>query len=194
MSTAVLAPLGVLLTYHANKDSGVFNADLYKNAFHWLFALRTKRNLTIKEVIIDDPDYVALGKQLTKLSAACTTYLQTTLAGKWPNYISLFTGSNHSRALLVINARYNDIVTQLSNSRRQDIIHLLNMLPVISATGHVTPFPRKWMNIAAGLFLPVGILLYARACFFRQRLQTDLQQIIKTNNEIQYIINERILK
>jgi lipopolysaccharide export system permease protein len=195
ISTVVLAPLGVLLTYHANKDSGVFNADLYKNAFRWLLAQRTKRNLTIKEVIIDDPDYASLNMQLSKLSTACNTYRQTSLAGRWPNYISLFTGDcNHSRTLLVINARYNDIVAQLSNSKRQDIINLLNMQPVISVNSHVSPFPRKWQNTAVGLCLPVGILFYARACFFRQRLQTDLEQIIKTNNEIQYIINERILK
>ena len=48
MSTTVLAPLGIVLTYQANKDSGVFNADLYKSVFRWLLALRTKRNNVVK--------------------------------------------------------------------------------------------------------------------------------------------------
>ena len=36
ISTFVLGPLGIFLTYQANRDSGVFNPDLYKTAFRWL--------------------------------------------------------------------------------------------------------------------------------------------------------------
>ena len=195
MSIAVLGPLGIFLTYQANRDSGVFNVDIYKNVFRWLLGLRIKRNLVMKEVIIDDPDYTTLPDQLTALNAACDSYEKSALAGKLPNYFRIFTGNtNRDRALLTINVRLNDIVTQLSNSRRQEILNLLNTIPVLSVGVHASPFPRKWMNMIAGLCLPVGILLYARACFFHQRLQKDLKQIKKINNDIQYIINERILK
>ena len=195
MSTFVLGPLGIFLTYQANKDSGAFNIDLYKDAFRWLFGLRTKRNLVMKEVIIDDPDYVVLSNKLSELSDACKAYVRNTLKSEWPSYIQIFSGStNRDRSLLSINMRLNEIVSQLSNSRHQEILNLLNTLPVLSVGAHSTPFRHRWMNISAGLFLPAGILLYARACFFRQRIRKDFKQIIKTNKELQYIINERVLK
>jgi hypothetical protein len=49
------------------------------------------------------------------------------------------------------------------------------------------------MNVMAGVLLPFGVLLYARACYFRHRLKGDLKQIVMTNKEIQDIINERKL-
>jgi lipopolysaccharide export system permease protein len=57
LSTMVLAPLGAFFTYQANKDSGIFNGDSIKAFFRMVFAIPEKRHITIKEVIIEDPDY-----------------------------------------------------------------------------------------------------------------------------------------
>lgn len=195
MSTSVLAPLGIFLTYQANRDSGVFNVDHYKSAFCWLLALRTKRSNAMKEVIIDDPDYCAVSADIAALSAACKEYNRTRLSRLLPGYVSLFTaGNNRDRALLEANVRLSRIVEQLGNSRQHEIINKINTYPVISVNAHIAPFPRRWMNVAAGVMLPIGLLLYVRAVFFRYRLKGDLKRIVKTNKEIQYIINERILK
>jgi lipopolysaccharide export system permease protein len=194
VSTVVLGPLGVILTHQANKDSGVFNVDIYKNAFRWLLALRPKRNLTMKEVIIDDPDYAIILRELEELTTACKTYNHTHKPGRLPNYVHLFANHSRDRSLLAINVRLNDIIEQLGNSRRQDILNLLNAYPVISAGAHSSPFSRRWMNITVGIVFPAGILFYARAYFFRRRLSKDLRQLVKINKEIQYLINERIFK
>ena len=194
MSTAVLAPLGVFLTYQANKDSGVFNPDLYKVAFRWLFGLRVKRNNLLKEVVIDDPDYARIGEELMSLSRDCKEYSRTYLKTFFPDIVGMFTARNgHDRALIAINRRLNSIVSQLSNSRSQEIINKINTYPTLSVGAHTAPFPRKWMNVAAGVLAPVGVLLYARAVFFRRRLKGDLKQIIRINKEIYYITNERKL-
>ena len=194
MSTAVLAPLGIFLTYQANRDSGVFNADIYKNAFRWLLGLRSKRHLAMKEVIIDDPDYADIQERLTTLTAACKEYNRSQLRGFFPHYLRMFTAENNrDRALLKINASLNSIVEQLGNSRSHEVLKALNMYPVLSVGAHVAPFPRKWMNMMVGIIIPIGLLFYARACFFRHRLKGDLKQIVKTNKEIQNIIYERKL-
>ena len=194
MSTAILAPLGVFLTYQANKDSGVFNPDLYKTAFRWLFGLRAKRNNVLKEVIIDDPDYARISGELTELSAACKEYSRTHLKALLPNVVGMFTAHNgRDRALIAINGRLNHIVTQLSNSRSQEIINKINAYPTLSVGAHTAPFPRQWMNVLAGVLLPIGVLLYARAIFFRHRLKGDMKQILRINSEIHYIANERKL-
>ena len=59
-SSAVLAPLGVFLTYKSNKDSVVLNADAYINWFKKIMGIRSVRHIFKKEVIIHDPDYPRL--------------------------------------------------------------------------------------------------------------------------------------
>ena len=192
MSTTVLAPLGVFLTYQANKDSGVFNIDLYKTAFMWLFALRTKRNNVMKEVVIDDPDYRAISGERAALSVACEEYAHASLQRLLPNYVELFAAKNrYDKAMIGINVQLNSLVNQLSNSRSHEIIRKINAYPVVSVGAHTAPLPRRWMNVLVGVAFPVGVLFYARSVFFRHRLRGDLQQIIQTNKEIQDIIYER---
>lgn len=194
MSTSVLAPLGLFLTYQANKDSGVFNADIYKSAFRWLLGMRAKRHNVMKEVIIDDPDYAKIVDELSLMSAACKKYSREHLKSIFPNYMHMFLGrNNRDRALLEINVMLGRITNQLSNSRRQEIIHKLNAYPVLSVNAHCSPFPHQWMNVIAGVVLPVGIMLYLRACFFRRRLKEDMRMIIRINKEIQDFIYERKL-
>ena len=194
VSTFVLGPLGIFLTYQANKDSGVFNADLYKSALRWLLGMRAKRHNVIKEVIIDDPDYASICGELSTLSVACKEYNRAYLTNLLPNYLGMFAAKdNRDSALLKLNEQLNHIAEQLGNSRSQEILNKVNSYPVVSLNAHAAPFPYKWLNVAAGVVLPVGVLLYARAIFFRHRLKGDLKRIVKTNKEIQNIIYERKL-
>ena len=194
MSTSVLAPLGIFLTYQANKDSGVFNTDLYKSIFYWLFGLRSRRYNVLKEVIIDDPVYSVITDELKVLSVDCKEYNRAHLHRLLPNYIGLFTAPNgRDREIIGINARMNRVIGQLSNTRSQEILNKINTYPVMSVGAHAAPFPRKWMNVTAGVIFPIGVLLYMRSVFFRYRLKKDLRGIIKVNKEIQNIIYERKL-
>ena len=56
-STMILLPLGLFFTYQANKDSGIMNNFDLKNFFKKIFILSEKRNIAMKEVIIETPDY-----------------------------------------------------------------------------------------------------------------------------------------
>ena len=51
LGTAVLSPIAIFFTYKANKDSTVFNVDMYRNIVMQLLGLRTKRSIMKKEVI-----------------------------------------------------------------------------------------------------------------------------------------------
>ena len=190
MSTSVLAPLGIFLTYHANKDSGIFNVELYKMAFRWLLALRVKRNNVVKEVIIEDPDYRVVCEELTTLSDACEEYERTHLQKLLPNYITMFTAgrNRHDKALIAVNGQYERLISTLGNSRNQEYINKINTCPVLSVSAHTSPFSHKWMNVAVGVVLPVGVLFYARSVFFRYRLKEDMKEIVKINKELQDII------
>ena len=82
----------------------------------------------------------------------------------------------------------------LSNTRDRVILTELNNYPVISLAAHTRPFERKWKNVMAALFFPLGIILYIRMCRFRLRLYRDLRAIKRTNGNITRRIEEASLR
>ena len=58
LSSAILAPLGIFLTYKAVNDSVILNADTYLNAIKNFIGKRAGRKVEKKEVIIFNPDYL----------------------------------------------------------------------------------------------------------------------------------------
>ena len=90
ISTAVLAPIAVFFTYKANKDSTVFNIDLYKNFFMKVLGLRTKRHIARKEVIIDQPNYAEDANNLKEICNDISSYSENHKLLRWPNPIVVF--------------------------------------------------------------------------------------------------------
>lgn len=176
-STAILLPLSIFLTYQANRDSVVFNIDAYRALFRRFFGLRDKRNLTLKEVIIEDPDYDNAVQRLEKLRDDCRSYNQEHRLKNMPSYVKVFFRTKPDRAVEGIKADMDNIVQDLANSKDGRIIHALNDLPLIYASAHVSPFYNQKWNKAAGIFLPVGIVLWVRVWIFRMRLHKDMKQI-----------------
>ncbi len=88
-SSAVLAPLGIFLTYKSNKDSVVLNADAYINWFKKVLGIRSVRHLFKKEVIINDPDYARLTGDLERSQQSASVCCQKRFE-KAPNYFKLW--------------------------------------------------------------------------------------------------------
>ena len=78
-------------------------------------------------------------------------------------------------------AELEDIIEDLGNTRDRYVLSYLNQYPVVSEKAHTRPFDTPWMNKAAAVIFPLGIILYIRMCRFRLRLYKDLRQIMKTN-------------
>ncbi len=184
ISTFVLLPMGAFFTYKSNNDSVVFNIDVYKEAFSKLLGLRTKRHITKKEVIIDDPDYDSVSQQLAGLSDACRAYAQQRELDKVPNYFRFFFRSQPDNTVAQLNTRLEALIETLSNSRDNHIILALNEYPILLVGAHRNPFGKPWMSVAAGIVFPVGLLFHFRAWRFGLRLNKDLKQIVETNQTI----------
>ena len=177
ISTVVLTPLGCFLTYKANNDSVVFNADVYTALFKRLLGLRSKRNITRKEVIIETPDYAALLEEIDELEQVCKAYADHKRLYAAPSYIRAFFKSRPDHAAEDIQQRVEQLVEALSNSDRREILYRLNQLPLIYARAHTSPFENKRLNILCGVLLPVGFILWFRIWRFRLRLHKDMKQI-----------------
>ena len=188
MSTLVLTPIGIFFTYKSNKDSVVFNLEVYLNFFRWLLGLRSSRHITKKEVIIEDPNYQQIYTSLNDLTRRCSLYLSDHRLTTAPNYFTIFTSQGEDNKIADLNDNLELQIEALSNSKDRIILKALNNYPIVSTQAHKIPFSNRWLNILSGLMIPLGLFFYFRIWFFRLRLDKDLKNIIQTNE----IIKERI--
>jgi len=190
LGTVVLSPIAMFFTYKANKDSMVFNVDMYRTLMMRLLGLRTKRSIMKKEVIIEDPHYQEDSNKLATISEETKRYMEAHNLLRWPNPIVVFFRPGNDQEIATLYDELETTIEDLSYTRDKRIILLLNRYPVIAPNAHTRPFHRKWLNIITGLFLPTGVFFYVRMIRFRFRLYKDLQHILRTNDKLIARISE----
>lgn len=184
LGTVVLSPLALFFTHKANNDSVVFNVDLYKELAMHILGLRTKRHITRKEVIIEDPKYLMDAEMLQNISIEVDKYSVDHKLLRWPNPIKVFFRPGDDHEIENINNVLETAIEDLSYTKDNYVLTKLNQYPIIATHAHTRPFQRKWLNVATGLFLPTGIFFYFRMIRFRFRLYKDLQHIIRINEKL----------
>ena len=184
ISTVILTPLAAFFTYKANNDSVVFNIDLYKSFFMRILGLRTKRSITRKEVIIEDPKYKQDADMLEEVDKEIITYNEHHKLLRWPSPIKVFFHAGDDQEIERINTILETAIEDLSNTKDKLILTEINQYPVIATHAHTRPFKQKGLNIATGLILPFGIFFYFRMLRFRFRLYKDLRHVMRTSEKI----------
>ena len=192
IATAVLTPLAIFFTYKANNDSVVFNVDAYRNLIMKVLGMRTKRSISRKDVIIDDPDYIADKQQLETITEKVKLYATTHKLKSPPNFIKVFFKYEPDHEMENIGNELERTITDLANSRDRVVINNLNEYPMIMVKAHTRPFERKWLNIITAIIIPAGLFFYFRMWRFRLRLLRDLKQIVTTNEVITKRLKEII--
>mgnify|MGYP000852262300 CR=1 FL=1 len=185
MSTIILAPLGGFLTYKSNKDSVVFNIDVYVNFFRKLFGIRVSRHVFKKEVIIHTPDYTRICQDLDKLCLECETYGENHKLLGPPNYYQVFTNNKHDDAIKEISLQMEGLVEEMSNTKDGVLLNLLNNYPFLSVKAHKSVSDNRWLNLLIGIIVPAGLLIWLNIWRYRVRLDKDLKTIVKNNCDIQ---------
>lgn len=181
LAPAVLIPIAIFVTYKANKDSVVFNKDAYREFFLRLLGLRIKRNISSKEVIINDPEYRKDAERLAEINTLLREYSEKHHLIRLPNPVNVFFRYEEDHAVESIAAELEQVIEDLSNTRDRYVLSYLNQYPVMSEKAHTRPFDNKYMNIAAAILLPLGAILYIRMWRFRVRLYRDMKVIHRTN-------------
>ena len=192
LSTMVLSPLGLFFTYQSNKDSEIFNSDSINRFFRMLFAIPEKRNVTLKEVIIDDPDYAKAKDVMLELHNGAREYIKVNRLKNMPSIKSVFFNEN-DHTLDEFNDKMENIIEELGNSRNRKVVIMLNELPILSPHATVSPFKRRALNILSIVIFPIGTTIYLRAIKFRRRLAKDLVRIEMNSKKIIEIINKEKL-
>ena len=184
LAPAVLIPFALFVTYKANKDSVVFNIDMYKEMLMKAFGIRMKRHIFRKEVIINDPMYIEDMTQLERINIEISAYSNEHKLVMAPNIIKVFFKYQSDHEIERITGDMEKIIEDLSNTKDKVILHELNNYPILVTKAHTRPFEHQWMNIIAGIIVPAGIFFYLRMWRFRIRLYRDLKVIQRTNANI----------
>ena len=190
VSTMVLTPLGVIFTYQSNKDSTIFNMDAYKAFFRKLLGLRDSRHIPLKEVIIEDPDYPANYSKLEEISHKCREFSAEYRPNRLPGITEVFFNEEQELPIEKMNDGFEVLIEEMSNSKNRKVIQLLNEFPIMMVDELRSPLKKRWMNILAIILLPIGIILYLRACKFHRQVSRDL---IKIRNNSRTLM-ERMVK
>lgn len=188
LSSAVLTPMGIFLTYKAVKDSVILNADTYLNALKNIIGKRSGRKIERKEVIIYAPDYAAITPRLEQLAEECAKFLAA--HKRWLNYLLFWKNGGRDHAAEKIALEMEDIVEELSNSDQNLLLNKLMDYPIISGYHKLNPKLEGKKGLLFGLLaLPISIPVYLLATYQRKLLRHDIQAIQKTSLELIEIIN-----
>lgn len=194
MSSLVLAPLGAFLTYKSNKDSVVFNIDVYKAFFRKIFGIRQSRHIFRKEVIIFTPDYAQICDRLDNICRECEDYSATHKLLGLPNYYKIFTNHTHDDHIKEISQQLESVIEELSNSKDGVILNNMNNYPFLFIKAHKSVSDKIWLNLLLGIIVPAGIVIWLNIWRHRITLDKDLKIIIKTSRDIQERIRTNILQ
>ena len=194
MSSLVLAPLGAFLTYKSNKDSVVFNIDVYKEFFRKIFGIRQSRHIFRKEVIIFTPDYAQICDKLDNICSECEDYSATHKLLGLPNYYKIFTNHTHDDHIKEISQQLESVIEELSNSKDGVILNNMNNYPFLFIKAHKSVSDKIWLNLLLGIIVPAGIVIWLNIWRHRITLDKDLKIIIKTSRDIQERIRTNILQ
>jgi len=129
LSTMVMFPLGVFFTYKAVGDTTMFDFDMYRRTWRNLrrrlgHHYVDEKRYTMKELVMDDIVAETAVEHIRQARVAVDAYAAA--RGRWLLCPGLFTSikaHRHMRATLSAMSEY------LSNTRRHEVIELLNAIP-----------------------------------------------------------------
>lgn len=173
LSSAVLLPLGVFLTYKAVHDSAVLNSDSWLR--FWRIAAGTNRRaITRKEVIISDYSPAEARERTEALRHAVGAMLR-----EYPRpcgYVRYWRGGIPSAAVSALAALLDDTVSYLALDNSPKVIDRLNDVPIIENFRILHPAPGLWSRICM-FFPPVGLPVWLLSIPLQLRLIRRLRRI-----------------
>ena len=175
LSTFILAPLGVYVTWSAMNDSVVFDKDRYTALLHRIIGARTKRHVTSKEVIINDVDADKAVAMLQSLSAMAYNLQERYSASM--GYRRYWLEGISPAAVSEVADKVEECVEYLHDSRDKRIIKLLNEVPVMRQVWVYRPSRSRWLSWTMIVIFPLGLPIYFAGMQARRDLISDCRTI-----------------
>ncbi len=188
ISTAILAPLGIYVTYKAMNDSSVFDKDLYISLLKKIFGTRTSRKVSYKEVIINDISENEAISRLSSLRERASAYVQRHTSAQ--SYITYWMRGYDTSELKEISSQLEADVAYMADCRNPMAVNKLIDYPVLRILWAYHPARRKWLSRTLATFFPVGIPVWLWGLHSQKVLKQDLRRIVSVSDSIISILTE----
>jgi len=191
LSSAVLLPLGVFLTYKAVNDSAVFNRDAYINFFKKLMGRNEARHLEVKTVVMESVEPGEALRRLATLKTAAARFLASNPAKQ---SLTDYWLRGYSRtSLRNLSALLEDTVGYISNSTKKIVINKLMDYPILRSLWLYHPTGSRIVAIAMLSVFPAGIILWLTGRREQGILRQEIEQIISVSTQLETLINDDII-
>ncbi len=182
LSTFVLAPLGVYVTYKAMNDSAVFDGDRYKAFIRKIFGRKVERKVNYKEVIINDISVPEACGRLERLRETVLDFVERNKQRQ--SYVTYWTKGYSEEELADISRQLEGDVEYMTDCRNPLAVNKLMDYPVIRNLWLYHPASRRWVGKLCMWFVPVGLPLYAAGLRAQRNLKEELRKTAKVTTQI----------
>ena len=187
ISTAILAPLGVYVTYKAMNDSAVFNPDAWKNYFRKLVGTHETRVVAQKEVIIDEISFAEAAQLFQNIKDMAQSVLDN--HSKKQSYIKYYTKGFDMSALIELSESLEFTIDYMTNCRDKMIVNKLLDFPLLRRLWIYRPAKSKWLGYTLATIFPIGIPLYLIGISQHKQLKQEIRTIIKVSTAVMEMID-----
>lgn len=158
LSTLVLAPLGVYVTYKAMNDSDLFDKDAWMRFIRRFIPERGARKIEYKEVIFNEISKPVALQRVSTLREYCEQFLAANSRPQsYPHYFE--TGYNR-RAIRSIYETLEGTIDYLRNSSDKKVIGILQQLPYARPSRLLSPSHNKYLSLVLMTVFPIGLPLW----------------------------------
>lgn len=191
LSSAVLLPLGVFLTYKASNDSVILNADTYIEGLKKLIGKRATRKIERKEVIMFHVDYTQWEARIERLKEQCEAYLKR--SKRWMSYFRFWEQGGKDPEAERISVQLEELVAEGTNSDRHLVLNKLMDYPILNGY-HLIHFRiSPTVGKISGWLFPIGLPIYLLATYRRKLLLHDIRTIAHVSNELLNILKKQTI-
>lgn len=172
LSTMILFPFGIFVTYKAMNDSAVFNKDFYRMLIIRLLGLPEKRHLRKKEVIINEVNKVEATGRFAMLYALASSWRRKHRG--FYGYSRFWNQGFSSKEIERIAVLANETVAYMSDSRNLYMIAGLERLPVVKPLWILHPIKSsRWCKVFK-YCVPLGGLIYLCSLPYIRRIKKEM--------------------
>lgn len=188
LSSAVLLPLGIFLTYKASNDSVILNADTYIEGLKKLIGKRATRKIEKKEVIMFHVDYTEWEAQIERLKEQCEAYLKR--SKRWMPYFRFWEQGGKDPEAERISVQLEELVAEGSNSDRHLVLNKLMDYPILNGYHLIHSRVSPTVGKILGWLFPIGLPIYLLATYRRKLLLHDIRTITHVSHELLNILKK----
>jgi len=186
ISSAILFPLGVFLTYKAVNDSVLLNAETYIDTLKRLIGKREYRKIEKKDVIIEIIDYNDVKNQLLQLKTNCLHYLSNNK--RWLHYYRFWKSGGIDQEAKLLVHQIENTVEVLRNSDENIVLNKAMDFPVINNYQFANFRINAKIGVVMAVVFPIGGIIYLIAVYRRKLMHQDMSTTVRVCDELMTLI------